>query len=125
MTPKQRKTPSAAQQEFTEWFVKNYPGPDTIIHDPLWHAPKIYRAAMAWKNAGRATQDALEMENKELRQRIRQFEFCIGRVAIALGGVCCGGVDVTLQQVQADPHSTTRVLCDAIAALRPLRKEGK
>ena len=68
---------------------------------------------------------ALERENKELRQRIRQFEFCIGRVAIALGGVCCGGVDVTLQHLQADPHSTTRVLCDAIAALRPLRKEGK
>ena len=65
---------------------------------------------------------ALEMENKELRQRIRQFEFCIGRVAIALGGVCCGGVDVTLQHLQADPHSTTRVLCDAIAALR---EEGK
>jgi len=65
---------------------------------------------------------ALERENKELRQRIRQFEFCIGRVAIALGGVCCGGVDVTLQHLQADPHSTTRVLCDAIAALR---EEGK
>lgn len=30
---------------FTEWFRKNYPGPDAIIHNPDWHAPKIYRAA--------------------------------------------------------------------------------
>jgi hypothetical protein len=33
--------------EFTEYFVKNYPGPDTIIHKPEWHAPKIFRAAQA------------------------------------------------------------------------------
>ena len=31
--------------EFTEYFVTNYPGPDTIISDPRWHAPKIFRAA--------------------------------------------------------------------------------
>jgi hypothetical protein len=31
--------------EFTEYFVKNYPGPDTIISDPKWHAPRIFRAA--------------------------------------------------------------------------------
>lgn len=31
--------------QFAEWFRKNYPGPDTIIHKPDWHAPKIYRAA--------------------------------------------------------------------------------
>lgn len=30
---------------FTEYFVKNYPGPRTIIGKPDWHAPKIYRAA--------------------------------------------------------------------------------
>ncbi|MBY4947044.1 hypothetical protein K6V92_10480 [Cupriavidus respiraculi] len=35
------------QAAFAEWFVKNYPGPYTIIHDPHWHAPRIYRAAMA------------------------------------------------------------------------------
>lgn len=31
--------------QFAEWFRKNYPGPDTVIHKPDWHAPKIYRAA--------------------------------------------------------------------------------
>jgi hypothetical protein len=31
---------------FTEWFCKNYP-PNTVISDPAWHAPKIYRAALA------------------------------------------------------------------------------
>lgn len=35
----------AAEREFTEYFVRNYPGPDTIIHDPKWHAPKLFRAA--------------------------------------------------------------------------------
>jgi len=35
----------AAEAEFTEYFVRNYPGPDTIIMDPKWHAPKLFRAA--------------------------------------------------------------------------------
>ena len=30
---------------FTEYFVRNYPGPNTIISDPNWHAPRIFRAA--------------------------------------------------------------------------------
>lgn len=30
---------------FTDYFVSNYPGPNTIIRDPRWHAPKIFRAA--------------------------------------------------------------------------------
>ena len=39
-------TPEALEQ-FTAYFVKNYPGPDTIIFDPKWHAPKIFRAAVS------------------------------------------------------------------------------
>lgn len=35
-----------ALEIFTEYFVKNYPGPDTIIHDPKWHAPRIFRVAL-------------------------------------------------------------------------------
>jgi hypothetical protein len=31
-----------AKKHFTDWFVKNYPGPDTNIYDPHWHAPKIF-----------------------------------------------------------------------------------
>ena len=34
-----------AYPAFEEYFVKNYPGPNTIISDPKWHAPKIFRAA--------------------------------------------------------------------------------
>lgn len=37
------KTP----EMFMEYFRWNYPGPDTIIHNPDWHAPKIYAAAIA------------------------------------------------------------------------------
>lgn len=36
-----------ALAEFTEYFVANYPGPCTIINDPKWHAPKIFRAAQS------------------------------------------------------------------------------
>lgn len=36
---------AAALALFTEYFVKNYPGPQTIISDPNWHAPRIFRAA--------------------------------------------------------------------------------
>jgi hypothetical protein len=34
-----------ALARFTEYFCRNYPGPDTIIHKPEWHAPKIFNAA--------------------------------------------------------------------------------
>ncbi|WP_210164801.1 hypothetical protein [Rhizobium leguminosarum] len=34
-------------EQFTEYFVRNYPGPDTVIFDPKWHAPKIFRAAIS------------------------------------------------------------------------------
>lgn len=37
---------TAALATFTEYFVRNYPGPTTIISDPTWHAPKIFRAAL-------------------------------------------------------------------------------
>jgi hypothetical protein len=38
-------TDPEALAKFTEWFVQNYPGPTTIISDPRWHAPKVFRAA--------------------------------------------------------------------------------
>lgn len=40
-----RKRRERALAEFTSYFVANYPGPNTIINDPRWHAPKIFRAA--------------------------------------------------------------------------------
>jgi len=36
-----------ALAEFMLYFVKNYPGPHTIITNPYWHAPKIFKAALA------------------------------------------------------------------------------
>lgn len=37
---------AAALETFAAYFVQNYPGPHTIISDPNWHAPKIFRAAL-------------------------------------------------------------------------------
>lgn len=48
---------TAGREEFIAWFVANYPGPNTIISKPDWHAPKIFRAAT----------HRLERENAELR----------------------------------------------------------
>lgn len=39
--------PASAEARFTAYFVQNYPGPNTVIYDPKWHAPKIFRAALA------------------------------------------------------------------------------
>ena len=41
------KASPEALEQFTAYFVKNYPGPDTVIFDPKWHAPKIFRAAIS------------------------------------------------------------------------------
>jgi len=47
----------AALKEFTAYFVRNYPGQNTIISDPTWHAPKIFRAAKhAIKSASKSPQ---------------------------------------------------------------------
>ncbi len=43
---RQSKEYAIAQQSFRDYFARNYPGPNTIIHDPDWHAPKIFRAAV-------------------------------------------------------------------------------
>lgn len=37
---------SEMQERFAQWFRENYPGPNTIIHNPDFHAPKILRAAL-------------------------------------------------------------------------------
>ena len=46
-----------ALESFTAYFVKNYPGDSggTIICDPKWHAPRIFRAALAAYTAGQVT----------------------------------------------------------------------
>jgi hypothetical protein len=36
----------AAMAQFEDYFVRNYPGPETIIHNPKWHAPKLFRQAL-------------------------------------------------------------------------------
>lgn len=46
--PREAPEPDAdAVSRFAAWFRRNYPGPDTIIYDPDWHAPRILAAARA------------------------------------------------------------------------------
>lgn len=52
---------SLALDSFTDYMVRNYPGPDTIISDPAWHAPRIFRAALhALSSANAATLKAAQ-----------------------------------------------------------------
>jgi len=56
MSEGKQEARDSALEQFTEYFVKNYPGPDTIIFKPQWHAPKIFRAAEAAIAARKANQ---------------------------------------------------------------------
>jgi len=38
---------ATALKLFDKYFAENYPGPHTIISDPHWHAPKIFRAMLS------------------------------------------------------------------------------
>jgi hypothetical protein len=47
MTDEYKKKKAAALKLFDGYFADNYPGPNTIISNPHWHAPKIFTAALA------------------------------------------------------------------------------
>ena len=64
-TPEQLR--EEAFREFEQWFIANYPGPETIISDPAWHAPKIFRSATHRQDKAHAA--ALE-ELARLRARL-------------------------------------------------------
>lgn len=63
-----------ARAIFTEYFVKNYPGPDTIIGEPKWHAPRIFGAAFHALEAVAPEAGELERlrdENQRLREALQ------------------------------------------------------
>ena len=63
-------TQDTEAERFAEWFRQNYPGPDTIIGRPDWHAPKIYRAAT---HELRKALEAAEAERDALREALAPF----------------------------------------------------
>ena len=68
---------TADVERFAEWFRQNYPGPNTIIGRPDWHAPKIYRAATheLRRQLGEA-QEALEDLRKSAALLQQNSETC-------------------------------------------------
>ncbi|QTK78280.1 hypothetical protein AT6N2_C0370 [Agrobacterium tumefaciens] len=68
-----KDTPEALEQ-FTAYFVKNYPGPDTVIFDPKWHAPKIFRAAVSAFSAQVQDVAGWRREHEALGELIRLLE---------------------------------------------------
>jgi len=62
----QSEAKAKALEQFTDYFVKNYPGPDTIIYNPNWHAPKIFAAAYSAITATLSDKQAGEVKIKPL-----------------------------------------------------------
>lgn len=86
------KTP----EQFMQYFRTNYPGPSTMIANPDWHAPKIYRAAI----------DA--SGHRELLDVVKQFDALVRKLegteieyslAIALSEVLVNAHEAVIKAV--------------------------
>jgi hypothetical protein len=65
-----------ALAEFTDYFVRSYPGPNTVIYDQKWHAPRIFRAAVRAMTTAVTAEDyghALASEINALPDHLRRY----------------------------------------------------
>lgn len=81
--------PDFGASAFADYFRRNYPGPDTIITNPDWHAPRIYRAAVVSYLAGSPPPSAAPTDNTALvdaaKDAADDWEECLSHVVSALG----------------------------------------
>ncbi len=69
-----------ALASFTEYFVKNYPA-DTVIADPAWHAPRLFRAALAQSRAAIPAEGAVRVaEWTRICRKSAPMSSAIGRL---------------------------------------------
>ena len=59
-----KKIEKEALEYFSEYFRQNYPGPNTVIGNPNWHAPKIFRAAV-WAISQARKDNITALENRD------------------------------------------------------------
>lgn len=129
------KVTSESLEQFTAYFVKNYPGPDTIIFDPKWHAPKIFRAAVSALSAH--VQDAVGLERlRDVTYAVQHNPNCPAKYLVRLVGKS-GRIDLKPygNHFPSVKHETGDVLGfgktldeaidNAIAAAAPAKQEGK
>ena len=100
-----------AGAEFADYFRNNYPGPDTIIHDPEWHAPKLFRAAT---HQFAAALTALQAENERLRGEVDAAE--------QIARDCAQSYERTGNHAKSE---ACLFVANQIAALRALSGEGR
>lgn len=101
-----------AEAEFAEYFRKNYPGPDTIIGNPDWHSPKLFRAAT--RIHARTALDALaRLEDAEAAQAL------VVEQAVAIGADIAERTrpDGFPEEASNAYHSGAMDVVDAIRAL--------
>ena len=76
--PEPEGSTDEALASFTAWFCRNYPGPDTVICRPEWHAPRVFRAAAhAIARWGRQTAPPAEGEVAELVAWLRDHAYVL------------------------------------------------
>jgi hypothetical protein len=88
---------SLALDSFTDYMVRNYPGPDTIISDPTWHAPRIFRAArhaLSTANAAATLRQAARVDTAMVERA------CLAYIAADLH-LLAGAVDLMRDPMRA------------------------
>lgn len=85
-----------------------------ILFEDSEHEKEVLRTMIAQLATLQAKLEQAEETNTAQLARIAEFDRCIQKVASALGGVCCGGVDGD----QSNQSSTTSILVGAIGTLQ-------
>ena len=112
-------------EEFTAWFRANYPGPDTVISNPDWHAPKVFRAVLRCLPVAPPASEAGHREDSD-EGLVREFENALGREDRILWrgdteeGEAASESDH--QKAKADVGTSKAAL---LARLRQLRADGE
>lgn len=72
-TDEQEALRKTAEEYFTAYFANNYHG-TVVFHDPAWHAPRVFRAALwalqqAKKDAERTAQETVPVPGDAWRTK--------------------------------------------------------
>lgn len=111
------KVTTEALQQFTAYFVKNYPGPDTIIFDPKWHAPKIFRAVVSALSA--QVHDVAVLDADEIAAAISTAACELGDIPDPEGD---DTISISVRDLEAIAHRHITVAIERAA--EPAKHEG-
>ena len=98
-----------AKAEFSLYFVENYPGPSTVIADPHWHAPHIFRVV---RRSFRPELEALFARIDALEANLEQAARLVETSAPYLEGVGSVGIPMAEHIRKMKDSSDTPMLSE-------------